>query len=97
MADEEFEQFCRDVFATLTRAMKELACIYVDPDSQTAPKMAFEKTFAECFKKSSTIIWLNNLLVWAGKTIALNTNPYYMAGKKALENTFFAVTGQKQL
>jgi len=39
--------------------MKPLACIYVcHPDSQTAPKLAFEKTFGEQFKKSSTIIWL---------------------------------------
>jgi DNA modification methylase len=36
-----------------------LACIYVcHPDSQSAPKLAFEKTFAEQFKKSSTIIWM---------------------------------------
>jgi DNA modification methylase len=39
--------------------MKALACIYVcHPDSQSAPKLAFEKTFAEQFKKSSTIIWM---------------------------------------
>ena len=59
MSDEDFEQFCRDVFATYHAVMKPLACIYVcHPDSQSGPKLAFEKTFAEQFKKASTIIWL---------------------------------------
>lgn len=59
MDDESFEQFCRDVFATASAVMKPLACIYVcHPDSQSAPKLAFEKTFAEQFRKSSTIIWV---------------------------------------
>lgn len=59
MSDGDFEQFCRDVFATFHAVMKPLACIYVcHPDSQTGPKLAFEKTFGELFKKSSTIIWV---------------------------------------
>ena len=59
MSDENFEQFCRDFFACYFAVMKPLACIYVcHPDSQTGPKLAFEKTFAEHFKKSSTIIWV---------------------------------------
>jgi len=59
MSAEDFEQFCRDVFATYSAIMKPLACIYVcHPDSASAPKIAFEKTFAEQFKKSSTIIWV---------------------------------------
>jgi DNA modification methylase len=59
MSDESFEQFCRDVFSTYSAIMKPLACIYVcHPDSASAPKIAFEKTFAEQFKKSSTIIWM---------------------------------------
>jgi len=59
MSDESFEQFCRDIFSTYLAVMKPLACIYVcHPDSQTGPKLAFEKTFGECFKKSSTIIWV---------------------------------------
>ena len=59
MSDESFEQFCRDVFATYHAVMKPLACIYVcHPDSQTGPKLAFEKTFGELFKKSSTLIWM---------------------------------------
>jgi len=59
MSDESFEQFCRDVFATYHAVMKPLACIYVcHPDSQTGPKLAFEKTFGELFKKSSTLIWV---------------------------------------
>jgi DNA modification methylase len=59
MSDESFEQFCRDFFATYHAVMKPLACIYVcHPDSQTGPKLAFEKTFGELFKKSSTLIWL---------------------------------------
>ena len=58
MGEEQFEQFCRDFFACYFAYMKPLACIYVcHPDSQSAPKLAFEKTFAEQFKKSSTIIW----------------------------------------
>ncbi len=59
MSAADFEQFCRDLFATYHAVMKPLACIYVcHPDSQSAPKLAFEKTFAEQFKKSSTIIWM---------------------------------------
>jgi len=59
MSESEFEQFCRDVFTCYAAVMKPLACIYVcHPDSASAPKLAFEKTFAECFKKSSTIIWM---------------------------------------
>ena len=59
MSDESFEQFCRDVFSTYHAVMKPLACIYVcHPDSQTGPKLAFEKTFGELFKKSSTLIWV---------------------------------------
>jgi DNA modification methylase len=59
MSAEDFEQFCRDVFSTYSVIMKPLACIYVcHPDSASAPKIAFEKTFAEQFKKSSTIIWM---------------------------------------
>jgi DNA modification methylase len=59
MSEEQFEQFCRDFFACYFACMKPLACIYVcHPDSQSAPKLAFEKTFAEQFKKSSTIIWV---------------------------------------
>ena len=59
MSDESFEQFCKDVFATYYAVMKPLACIYVcHPDSQTGPKLAFEKTFGETFKKSSTLIWV---------------------------------------
>jgi DNA modification methylase len=59
MSDNDFEQFCRDIFTTYNAIMKPLACIYVcHPDSASAPKIAFEKTFAEQFKKSSTIIWM---------------------------------------
>lgn len=59
MSDESFEQFCRDFFASYHAVMKPLACIYVcHPDSQTGPKLAFEKTFGELFKKSSTLIWV---------------------------------------
>lgn len=59
MSDEKFDEFLRSVFACYEAAMKPLACIYVcHPDSASAPKLAFEKTFAERFKKSSTIIWV---------------------------------------
>jgi DNA modification methylase len=59
MSADDFEQFCRDIFTTYSAIMKPLACIYVcHPDSQSAPKIAFEKTFAEQFKKLSTIIWM---------------------------------------
>lgn len=59
MSEDSFEQFCRDFFATYHAVMKPLACIYVcHPDSQTGPKLAFEKTFGELFKKSSTLIWV---------------------------------------
>jgi DNA modification methylase len=59
MSADDFEQFCRDIFITYNAIMKPIACIYVcHPDSASAPKIAFEKTFAEQFKKSSTIIWM---------------------------------------
>jgi len=59
MSNDDFEQFCRDIFTTYHTYMKPLACIYVcHPDSQSAPKLAFEKTFAEQFNKSSTLIWM---------------------------------------
>jgi len=59
MSDADFEQFMRDVFWSYSVGMKPLACIYVcHPDSASGTKIAFEKTFAEAFKKSSTIIWI---------------------------------------
>ena len=59
MTDDQFEDFCRGFFGCYFAKMKSLACIYVcHPDSQSAPKLAFEKTFAEQFKKSSTLIWM---------------------------------------
>lgn len=59
MSDELFQQFCDDVFASYISVMKPLACIYVcHPDSKSAPKIAFENSFANSFKKSSTIIWV---------------------------------------
>lgn len=59
MTDAEFDRFLDDVFDVAKDVMKPLACIYVcHPDSQTAPKLAFERSFGERFKKSSTIIWL---------------------------------------
>lgn len=58
MSDADFEQFMRDVFSTYSAIMRPLAVIYVcHPDSQTGPKLAFEKTFGEMFRKSSTLIW----------------------------------------
>lgn len=59
MTDNEFTDFCRGFFSCYQSAMKPLACIYVcHPDSQSAPKIAFEITFSEYFKKSSTLIWV---------------------------------------
>ena len=59
MSADDFQVFCKEVFATYHSSMKPLACIYVcHTDSQSAPKIAFEIAFAENFKKSSTIIWM---------------------------------------
>jgi DNA modification methylase len=59
LSDSAFEQFCRDIFTSYSLSLKPLGCIYVcHPDSHSAPKLAFEKTFAEQFQKSSTIIWV---------------------------------------
>jgi len=59
MSDDGFTQFCRDTFTSYNISMKPLASIYVcHPDSASSPKIAFETTFAESFKKSSTIIWV---------------------------------------
>lgn len=58
MPDDEFMNFVRGFFSCYEEFMKPLACIYVcHPDSQSAPKIAFEIGFSEKFKKSSTIIW----------------------------------------
>lgn len=58
MPDEDFEKFLAAVFSSCSEFMRDNACIYVcHPDSQTGPKLAFEKTFGARFKKSSTIIW----------------------------------------
>lgn len=58
MSDEDFEAFLTKVMTVANRCLRPLGCIYVcHPDSQSAPKIAFEKTFAAQFKKSSTIIW----------------------------------------
>lgn len=59
MDDSKFEEFCNDFFESYFFALKPLGCIYVcHPDSQSAPKIAFETNFAKFFKKSSTIIWI---------------------------------------
>ena len=59
MSDGDFDAFLRDVFASYVASMKPLASIYVcHPDSQSAPKIGFERAFADCFTKSSTIIWV---------------------------------------
>ena len=54
-----FDDFLDAVFCCCVAAMKPMACVYVcHPDSQSAPKLAFERSFAQHFKKSSTIIWV---------------------------------------
>ena len=59
MDDASFNDFLDAIFDCYLIAMKPLACIYVcHPDSKSAPKMAFERSFSERFRKSSTIIWV---------------------------------------
>lgn len=59
MGDDNFDLFCHDFFENYSKFMKPLSAIYVcHPDSASAPKIAFEKNFAEFFKKASTIIWV---------------------------------------
>ena len=59
MTDEEFNEFCDKFFACYDMALKEGGVIYVcHPDSQSAPKIAFEVNFANYFRKSSTLIWV---------------------------------------
>ena len=58
MSDAKFMEFCRAFFDRYFSAMRDMAVIYVcHPDSRSGPKLAFEQTFAEKFKKSSTLIW----------------------------------------
>ena len=58
MTPEEFDDFIRDAFVTYMSFMKPLSPIYVcHPDSKSKAKITFEREFAECFKKSATIIW----------------------------------------
>ena len=90
MSEKDFEQFCRDVFVTLNMAMKELACIYVcHPDSQTAPKMAFEKTFGESFKKSSTIIWVKQSAGMGWQDYRAQHEPILYGWKQGFGKHFF--------
>jgi len=59
MDTASFNIFLDDVFNSCLAAMKPLAPIYVcHPDSLSGPKLAFERSFAERFRKSSTIIWM---------------------------------------
>ena len=59
LSGEAFDVFLTQTFFNYLNFMKALGCIYVcHPDSASAPKLAFEKAFAEHFKKSSTIIWV---------------------------------------
>jgi DNA modification methylase len=59
MSENGFDLFCHDFFENYSNFMKPLSAIYVcHPDSASAPKIAFEKNFAEFFKKASTIIWV---------------------------------------
>ena len=59
MSENGFDLFCHDFFENYFNFMKPLSAIYVcHPDSASAPKIAFEKNFAEFFKKASTIIWV---------------------------------------
>lgn len=59
MSADGFEMFCHDFFESYNNFMKPLAAIYVcHPDSASAPKIAFERNFAQFFKKASTIIWV---------------------------------------
>lgn len=59
MSDEDFDGFLSRVFSVCAAAMRELACIYVaHPDSKSAPKISFERHFANHFHKAATIIWL---------------------------------------
>jgi hypothetical protein len=69
--------------------MKPLACIYVcHADSQTGPNLAFEKTFAEHFKKSSTIIWVKQSAGMGWQDYRAQHEPFCMVGKMVLESTF---------
>ena len=90
MSDADFEQFCRDVFATYHAVMKPLACIYVcHPDSQTGPKLAFEKTFGEQFKKSSTIIWVKQSAGMGWQDYRAQHEPILYGWKEGTGTHFF--------
>lgn len=90
MSDETFEQFLRDVFASYSAIMKPLAIIYVcHPDSQSAPKLAFEKTFAEQFKKSSTIIWAKQAAGMGWQDFRVQHEPILYGWKEGKGKHFF--------
>lgn len=90
MSDADFEQFCRDVFSCYHESMKPLACIYVcHPDSQSAPKLAFEKTFAEQFKKSSTIIWMKQSVGMGWQDYRAQHEPILYGWKEGKGKHFF--------
>jgi len=90
MSDDQFEEFCRGFFSSLNLVMKSLACIYVcHPDSQSAPKLAFEKTFAEFFKKSSTIIWLKQSAGMSWQDYRAQHEPILYGWKEGKGKHFF--------
>jgi len=91
MSNDDFEQFCRDIFTTYHTYMKPLACIYVcHPDSQSAPKLAFEKTFAEQFKKSSTLIWMKQSAGMGWQDYRAQHEPILYGWKEGLGKHFYS-------
>lgn len=90
MSDEQFEAFCREFFACYFAAMKPSACIYVcHPDGKSGPKMAFEKTFSEHFRRSSTIIWVKQSAVMGWQDYRAQHEPILYGWKDGAGKHFF--------
>lgn len=90
MSDDDFEQFCRDFFISYNIAMKPLGIIYVcHQDSLSGPKIAFEKTFNESFRKSSTIIWLKQSAGMGWQDYRAQHEPILYGWKEGKGSHFF--------
>lgn len=90
MPDDKFEQFLSAVMECLSGALKPLAPVYVcHPDAQTAPKLAFEKTFADYFRKSATIIWCKQSAGMGWQDYRSQHEPIIYGWKKGEGKHFF--------
>jgi len=96
MSKTDFENFCKDFFASYLHFMKPLAAIYVcHPDSASDPKIIFETNFASMFKKSSTIIWVKQSAGMGWQDYRAQHEPILYGWKEGKGKHFFVDSRDK--